>query len=210
MKKTTILAAALAFTLTATAQAQQDSTTITTVADVFREMPDSLLPSLTKNNRLDLLDFIASKMEADVKNKFDEHVRLPLMTDNYLRLELSGSSTVELRLLPVATPVDSSDVVVCMVESVGGDNGESAVEIYSHKWKRLRTVALPQVPLALPDTMSAERKSELSLLAEGRLTKAALSPTDDKLTLTASMPMLSADERKTIEPYLIPVKLPLP
>ena len=29
-----------------------------TLRDVFRQMPDSLMPTLTQNNRLDFLDFL--------------------------------------------------------------------------------------------------------------------------------------------------------
>lgn len=209
MKKTTILAVALALAISATARNQQDTVT-TTIANVFREMPDSLLPSLTKNNRLDLLDFIASKMEADVKNRFDEHTRLPMMNDKYLKLEISPSSVIEMRLLPVATPIDSSNVVVCMAETVGGDEGESTVEIYSRKWRRLRTVDLPRMQLVFPDTMDAERKQKLILLASGMLTKVSLSPTDDKIILTASLPLLSADEKQQLQSFLKATSLSLP
>lgn len=209
MKKTTILAVALALAISTTARNQQDTVT-TTIANVFREMPDSLLPSLTKNNRLDLLDFIASKMEADVKNRFDEHTRLPMMNDKYLKLEISPSSVIEMRLLPVATPIDSSNVVVCMAETVGGDEGESTVEIYSRKWRRLRTVDLPRMQLVFPDTMDAERKQKLILLASGMLTKVSLSPTDDTIILTASLPLLSADEKQQLQPFLKATSLSLP
>ena len=33
--------------------------------DVFKQMPDTLLATLSENNRLDMLDFMASNMKAD-------------------------------------------------------------------------------------------------------------------------------------------------
>ena len=42
-----------------------------TIRDVFRQMPDSLMPYLSTNNRLDFIDFLDSNMKAEVKNQFD-------------------------------------------------------------------------------------------------------------------------------------------
>ena len=39
--------------------------------DVFAAMPDSVLGIMTKNNRLDCIDFIENDMEAKVRNRFD-------------------------------------------------------------------------------------------------------------------------------------------
>ena len=38
------------------------------IRDAFRAMPDSLMPYLSKNNRLDFIDFLDSNMKAEVKN----------------------------------------------------------------------------------------------------------------------------------------------
>ena len=37
--------------------------------DVFATMPDSVLGLMTKNNRLDCIDFIENDMEAKVRNR---------------------------------------------------------------------------------------------------------------------------------------------
>ena len=36
------------------------------IRDVFKQMPDSLMPYLTGNNRLDFIDFMDSNMKASV------------------------------------------------------------------------------------------------------------------------------------------------
>ena len=38
------------------------------IKDVFAAMPDSVLPTLTRNNRLDMVDFVASGMKAEVSD----------------------------------------------------------------------------------------------------------------------------------------------
>ena len=39
---------------------------------VFIAMPDSLTPLLTKVNKEDCIDFLASNMKAEIKNRFDK------------------------------------------------------------------------------------------------------------------------------------------
>ena len=53
-----------------------------TISEVFREMPDSLLPTLSKNNRLDMLDFMASGMKAEVTNRLGGRSEMTALTDD--------------------------------------------------------------------------------------------------------------------------------
>ena len=55
-----------------------------TIRDVFRQMPDSLMPYLSTNNRLDFIDFLDSNMKAEVKNQFDGKSEMTVMTDDSL------------------------------------------------------------------------------------------------------------------------------
>ena len=64
-------------------------------------MPDSILPLLTKNNRMDCVDFVDSKMKAEVKNRLGEVSELKVLTKDYLLLQMTSQSTVEMKLLSV-------------------------------------------------------------------------------------------------------------
>ena len=46
------------------------------IKDVFSAMPDSVLPTLTRNNRLDMVDFIDSGMKAEVNDVTSEKAPL--------------------------------------------------------------------------------------------------------------------------------------
>lgn len=46
-----------------------------TIRDIFKQMPDSLMPYLSQNNRLDFIDFLDSHMKAEVRNTFGGPVR---------------------------------------------------------------------------------------------------------------------------------------
>ena len=85
------------FMLLASAVRAQD----VTMREVFRQMPDSLLPYLSENNRLDFIDFMDSKMNAEVSNALGGKSWMLKLTDNYAAVLLSEASTMEMCLLTV-------------------------------------------------------------------------------------------------------------
>lgn len=179
----------------------------TVMREAFKQMPDSLLPSLTRNNRLDMIDFIDSKMDADVKNGFDEHCRLTILTDQFLHIDTSEASWVEMRLLkPSTTLPDSADAVICMVQTFGGEEGESTVELFTSKWRKLAQpdalTTTQQSLAARPDTMDAERYAELLAQADHLMAVAKLSQDEETLTIRSSAALLSAEDRQKLKPVM--------
>lgn len=77
-------------------QAQTDSLNI---REVFKQMPDSLLPYLTKNNKLDMMDFMDAKMKAAVDNLLGGESEMVFLSDDSLCLKMSESMTVEMKML---------------------------------------------------------------------------------------------------------------
>ncbi len=108
-----------------------------TIREVFRQMPDSIVPYLAENNRLDCMDFIDSKMEAVVTNSLGGKSKMIQLTEQFLAMNLNSASTIQMRLLPVEEPVDSARQVVCVVRTYGTDHRESTVMFYSTKWRQL-------------------------------------------------------------------------
>ena len=117
--------------------AVQSSTAQIKMRDVFRQMPDTLLPYLTANNRLDFIDFIDSDMKASVKNSLDGSSEMTRLTDNYLSLRLSEGSSVDMRLLDVTESSDSVKQVICVVNTYGTDVRESTIMFYTTGWQLL-------------------------------------------------------------------------
>ena len=98
--------------------------------DVFAAMPDSILEVMTKNNRLDCIDFIEHGMEARVRNRFDGFTQLKAMTLDYLDLQLTAQCRVEMKLLPAKDSLN----YVCMVRTYAGPVRESVVTLYTPEW----------------------------------------------------------------------------
>ena len=107
--------------------------------DVFRQMPDSLMPYLTQNNRLDFIDFLDSNMKAEVRNALGGLSEMTTLADDSLSIRMSESLKTDLLLLPLAQPMDSLTQVVAMVETFLVDSiyGESRVSYYTSQWQPL-------------------------------------------------------------------------
>ena len=63
-----------------------------TIRDVFKSMPDSLMPYLSNNNRLDFIDFMDSNMKAEVKNQFGGNSIMTALTEDSLSISLPRES----------------------------------------------------------------------------------------------------------------------
>ena len=66
---------------------------------LFKQMPDSVIPYLSTNNRLDFLDFMDSQMKAEVTNNFGGKSQMTLLTDTLITIRLNEACTVDLLLL---------------------------------------------------------------------------------------------------------------
>lgn len=93
-------------------------------------MPDSVLPLLTKNNRLDFIDFWDCGMDAVVTNRLEGKSRLDTLTDSFLSLGYTASTDVMMRLLPIGDTLQ----VLCMVTTVKSAVEDSRVAFYNEKW----------------------------------------------------------------------------
>ena len=107
------------------------------IADVFRTMPDSIMPYLTASSRLDLIDFKEAGMRASVNNLLEGESEITLLTDDSLSIRMSGVLTVDMQLVGVEEPVDSSMYVVRLVRTytINGRQTEGIVDIYSTVWR---------------------------------------------------------------------------
>ena len=69
---------------------------------IMVSMPDSIMPLLTKVNREDCMDYLDSKMKAEVTNRIGSKSEMTKITDDYAQFKLSKSSERTFKLLPTA------------------------------------------------------------------------------------------------------------
>ena len=169
---------------------------------LFVAMPDSVLPLLTKTNRMDCIDFLDSNMKAEVKNRFNNTSELKVLTKDYLELQLTSQSSVEMKLLPL----NDSVKVVCMVHTVCGPVCDSEITFYDTQWKQLPSknfITLPEVDRFYYLNTNEESYATVRKAADMYLMKANLSSEASTLTFIYTTPeYLSKEDREKLELYL--------
>ena len=119
----------------------------TTMDYCFRHIPDDVLPTLSENNRLDMLDFMESKMKAEVTNRLGGKSEMTLLTDTTLTIRMSEALKVDMLLLNRMGPY----------ETFGRDSLslESTVRFYTTSWHPLSQS--PQLSVSDQNTISSKK-----------------------------------------------------
>ena len=107
------------------------------ITDVFKQMPDSLMPYLSANNRLDFIDFMDSNMKAEVTNQTGGTSEMTALTDDSLSIRMSDALRVDMLLFDLDEPVDTIRQVIVFVETFLSDSiyGESVSKTFSLDWQ---------------------------------------------------------------------------
>lgn len=190
--------------------------------DVFAAMPDSFLPMVSKNNRLDCIDFIENNMEAKVRNVADEYVTLEALTKDYARFRTSPAAVMEMKLLPL----DSAFVLCIVTTAQTGEPDtprrleDSNIRFRYADWSPLPDTISWQSFITVPyvaafftqETDESHAASTvfdndafqqaLCSLADFHPVRFALSPDTPTLTATLQPAYLALEERKAIMPHL--------
>ena len=172
----------------------------TRIRDIYASTPDSIFPLLTKNNRLDQIDFRENNMQAVVKNKFDDHSELLVLNDKYLKLKLSEHCVMEMRLL--------SDSTFCMVQTYNAPASDSRIRLFDANWNELsQTIERPSVDEFLSEDVDIDARLALQALP---LIKASLSESDDTITFELQTSELTREQRQKVEGKVHEISRSLP
>ena len=171
---------------------------------LFVSMPDSNIPQLENAWRKDLIDLYKFGKEARLKNTMNGFSTLKKLTSDYLLLQATERSTIEMKLLPLVNNTN----VICMVKTVNGPVADSQVDFFTTEWE----------PLAASDLFTpvsadwfikedADKNSTAFLDATSRLDmdliQYSLSPDNLTLTATYTTPLyLSREDRKNVTPFI--------
>ncbi|MDR0995134.1 MAG: DUF3256 family protein [Tannerella sp.] len=197
-----LLAAVLAGASATSASAQE-------MKDLFVAMPDSCAPQLESAWRKDLVDLFLSGKTARLQNTMNGYTSLSALTDDYLCLQLTGRSRIELKRLPLV----NHTYIICMVTTVYGPAPDSRVQFFTTGWQPLDGGRLlPRLPkdwyLKQPVDTASSAYQEARARLDMDLVRYDLSPDKQTLTATYTTPLyLNADEQKEIAPALAAPKV---
>lgn len=110
--------------------------------DVFKAMPDSLIPYLSANNKLDMIDFMESGMKAEVDNMLGGKSEMKSLSADSLTLQLSAGLKTAMFLLKPLEPVDSCSQIVCLIQTFGADTLSYAtkIEYFTPNWQPISLI----------------------------------------------------------------------
>lgn len=103
------------------------------MAELFVKMPDEYMIGLEGAWRKDLVNLYRAGKEAKLQNMMQGASQLMKLTPDYLKIQTSGRSTVELRRLPLV----NHTWIICMVTTVSAPVSDSRIHFFTTDWKPL-------------------------------------------------------------------------
>ena len=185
MKKTLIIICFLTCWLCVSAQS---------LREVWIEMPDSILPYLSKSQRTELADYVEMKAEPVVLNVFGDSVRIERMTNNYLLVKASEVTLLEIKLLDNNT--------LALVQTWKAPVAESKLSLFNLQWQPKEAVVEYNENIVKPDTMTDEEFNDLKSLMYPRLKEYRLSAENNSLSVSWNYPLLSKKDAKRVADLL--------
>ncbi|MFC2513497.1 MAG: DUF3256 family protein [Prevotella melaninogenica] len=162
--------------------------------EVWIEMPDSILPYLSKSQRTELADYVEMKAEPAVLSTFGDSVRIERMTNNYLLLKANEATRLEIKLLDNNT--------LALVQTWMAPAAESKLSLFNLQWQPKEAVVAYKANIVKPDSMSDEDFSDLKTLMFPRLKEYRLSADNNSLSVSWNYPLLSKKDVKRVTEIL--------
>ena len=166
---------------------------------IWLEMPDSIVPYLNRSLRTELADYVTMGMKSEVMNALRDTTRIEKLTDDYILVQLSNATKLEIKSLDAST--------IAMVQTWCGPLAESKLSLFTNNWE-VKPLNIDVSPMFVkPDTMSQQRYSELLDMANVTMNEMQLSVKDNSLTIKYSVPLLSSTDKKEMQAILRQRKL---
>ena len=160
-------------------------------------IPDSLSPLLTKVNRADCVDFLESKMKAQVENRFGKKSEMTELGKDFIRMQMSPQATWQMKVLAL----NDTTNVICTVATACAPACDSSIRFYTTDWKPLTEspfITLPVMAdfLNTPDSAGVYVFDEARRSADMLLMKADFNKENTELTVTFTTPDYMSKKRR--------------
>ena len=109
---------------------------------LFIGMTDSIIPTLTKSERMDFLDYMDSGMRARVRNKLGGESMMTAFSDNSLTVMTSQSGRLEMVLFPRK----NGSNLICIIRTVTARYEDSRLSFYNEDWTQVDAESLIDYP----------------------------------------------------------------
>ena len=115
----------------------------TDLRTLFIGMPDSIMPTLTKSERMDFLDYLDSGMKAIVENKLGGESEMTMLKENMLTVMTSRSGRLDMVLFKKK---DGKNLI-CIIRTVTARYSDSSISFYTEEWNPVPLKRLIELPV---------------------------------------------------------------
>lgn len=109
---------------------------------LFIGMPDSIMPTLTKSERMDFLDYMDSGMRARVRNMQGGESEMTLLQDNMLSVKTSGAGRLDMALFAKK----GGGNIICIIKTVTARYDDSRLSFFTENWEPVPVKDLIELP----------------------------------------------------------------
>lgn len=103
-----------------------------TVADAWKSMPVDIQPTIDSIARLDMIDLYQAGMAAKSTTLLGDTARLITMSDSYIALRTSKSSTMQIKCIK-----HKKQEIYAVITTTEGPAANSHMELYNPYWEKL-------------------------------------------------------------------------
>lgn len=174
-----------------------------TVTKCWIELPDSIVRLLNVKQRKEMVEQAIMTEHPMVTNLMGGTCRLDTLSEDYMKVSLSASSMIELKLLK-----RGDDTLLLVLSTYLGPEKETELLLLDEQRQRVK-MKFPKVEdlLLRPDTMKLERFAELKKLLEPKMVNITLLPHIETLVFRLSLPLLWREDRSAVSAILLQRKL---
>ncbi len=162
------------------------------MALMFHAMPDSLLPLINSKARQALTHAYELRTPALTTDAMETALKIDTLTSDYLRLQTSEVSTLQLRLLHTTDSVP----LIAVIRTAMAPASHSTIAFYNAQWQQLHWVKFPRPTVQDFLGNSDEAQRVAAQFRQMPLIEIAASPDDTHFTLTLSAEELDSDGKE--------------
>ncbi len=177
--------------------------TAQSMSDVWKDIPKSIVPTVSNTSRLDMIDLYQAGMTARTTTSFGDEAQILVMGESYMAVRTSQASVLQIkRLGKIRRPIYA--VVVTVETPVP----HSRVELYNAKWEAISLdKRLPRIGVEafVSDSLKGDYRKLLLSKVKVRTIQYNMSEEScDLIVVPSFMQILDENTRQELTPYIKP------
>ncbi len=157
-----------------------------TAADYFVSAPLSVIPTIDKMTRMDMIDYFRAGSDRASKNRFGGDCRI--LEDSHEKIVISTSDASEYTIALLPTAGRKLDRLIMVIRTLKAPAEDSSISFYDSDWKEVSDIfTLPLLEdWMLPQAKKKNRK-DIENAIPFIMAKCNYSPDDYTITLTTNL-----------------------